>query len=71
MEAAGARSAGPRSRAPSRSSSTPSAHITEEEQSKGRLILLLSKAGTDRDTGSVKPGSRFVLGSVSGSENQF
>ena len=29
------------------------------------------KARTDRDTGSVEPGSRPIFGSVSGSENQF
>ena len=29
------------------------------------------KARTNRDTGSVEPGSRPIFGSVSGSESQF
>ena len=33
--------------------------------------VALSKARTDRDTGSAEPGSRPIFGSVSGSENQF
>ena len=30
-----------------------------------------NKAGTDRDTGSVKPGSRPIFGSVSGWRTHF
>ena len=39
----------------------------------GLMILgqVKSKARTDRDTGSLEPGSRPIFGSVSGSENQF
>ena len=35
------------------------------------LFSFLGKARTDRDKGSVEPGSRPLFGSVSGSENQF